>query len=102
MKDYEALIILKPELEGDALKISSEEVSGIFKKYDCNVETKEEIGKRALSYPVAKKKEGLFYLIRFKSDPANVNKIRREFSLNENVLRAFVAVRGKETLPIQP
>lgn len=96
MKDYEAIIILKPELDGDALKVTLKEILDMLKKYNCNIENVDEWGKRALSYEIKKKKEGLYHLANFKATPENIVKINREFRLNENVLRAMVSLRNKE------
>ncbi len=93
MKDYEAMIILKPDLESDALKLSVKEMHDIFKKYNCDVKDVGEWGKRPLSYEIAKKKEGIYYVVQFKSEPANIASIKREFSLNENALRTFVTAK---------
>lgn len=96
MRNYEAMVILKPELQEDALKISSKEALDIIKKYQCDIENVDEWGRRSLAYKIAKKREGAYFLVKFKGEPESISKIRREFSLNENILRAMVTVRRKE------
>lgn len=94
MKSYEAMIILKSDLPNDALQIASKEAADIIEKYKGNVDDMSELGKRPLAYNVKKAKEGIFYLARFKADPQNVKEMKREFSLNNNILRAMVTVVG--------
>lgn len=102
MRQYEALIIMKPKLQGDALEISFKEALDIIKKYQCNIENIDEWGKRALTYNIAKEKEGFYYLVKFKGEPESISKINRQFLLNENILKTFVTVRqkGKENAKI--
>ncbi len=100
MKQYEALIILKPELQGDALKVSFNEILDIIKKYRCDIENVNEWGKRPLAYNIAKNREGTYFLVKFKGEPESISEINRGFSLNENILKAMVMVRKeKKTSP---
>lgn len=98
MKQYEALIILKPELQGDALKISFNEILDIIKKYRCDIENVDEWGRKPLAYNIAKNREGTYFLVKFKGEPESISEINRGFSLNENILRAMVMVGKKKRL----
>lgn len=102
MKPYEALVILKPELEGDALSIASKEIVETVKKHKGSVESVEEWGKKTLAYKIEKKPEGISYLIRFKSEPINIKEIKKEFSLNPNILREMITISPKQNLQQQP
>ena len=101
MKEYEVMIILKPELQGDALQLCVKGALDIIKKHQYEVENVDEWGRRPLAYGMAKKREGFFCLVSFKGEPENISKINREFFLNENILRAFVTVRHKEKAKTQ-
>jgi len=90
LRQYEAIVILKPELQGDALQISFKEIVDVIKKYQCDVEDITEWGRRPLAYNIAKVKEGFYYLIIFKGKPESISRIRKEFSLNENILRCMI------------
>lgn len=94
MKQYEAMIILKPELQSDALKIAYKEAMDIIKKHQGNVDEANELGKKPLAYDIGKKKEGFFYLLKFKGNPETIKEMNREFALNENVLRAMITIKG--------
>lgn len=94
MRNYETVMILKPELEGDALDIASREAFDLIKKHKGEIEAVDAWGKKALSFKIRKQKKGAFFLVRFKADPSNIKKIKREFTLDENILRALVSVRN--------
>ncbi|UCH12524.1 MAG: 30S ribosomal protein S6 [Candidatus Omnitrophota bacterium] len=96
MREYEAMVILKPELQGDVLKVSFNEILDIIKKYRCDIENVNEWGRRPLAYNIAKNIEGTYFLVKFKGEPESISEINRGFSLNENILRAMVTVQHKE------
>lgn len=98
MRQYEAFIILKPDLQGDALKVSFEEVLDIIKKHQCALENVDEAGRQPLSYAIAKKKEGFYYIVKFKGEPKDISEIKRRISLNDNILRALITVRKEKKL----
>ena len=96
MKDYEGIMILQPELQADALEMAFKEALDLLKNNECTIDSVDEWGKKPLSYEIRKKKEGTFYLVNFQGKSENIDKIKRELSLNENVLRAMISTRKKE------
>jgi small subunit ribosomal protein S6 len=96
LKKYEAIIILKPELQGDALTIAFNEALDIIKKCQGEIESVDEWNKRPLSYKIAKKKEGFYYLVKFKTEPKNISELNRRFPLNENVLKTMITLRREK------
>jgi len=96
VREYEAMIILQPELIGDALTLAFGEVTDILKKHQCDVENIDDWGKKPLAYEISKKKEGFYYVLKIKAEPTNISKINMNFTLNENILRVLVSARPKE------
>jgi ribosomal protein S6 len=47
---------------------------------------------RRLTYEIRKARRGTYILVHFNSDPANIGKMERQCSLNENVLRVLILV----------
>lgn len=60
MRAYEAVIIYKPELDGEALQASFKGAVDIIKKYQGEVEDVAEWGRKALAYTIAKKRKAHF------------------------------------------
>lgn len=97
MKKYEAVVVLQPELQADALKIAIDEIVDKVKKFNSNIEIVEEWGLKPIFGKSTKSKEGFFCLIRFEAEPTQIAHIDREFSLNENVLKHMVTLKTEST-----
>lgn len=93
MRDYEALCILKPDLEEAAVKELYKKVAEHIQKYNGEIQAVEECGKKKLAYKLGKHREGIYYLVRFKIAPAQIKELNRDFKLNESLLRTLVTQR---------
>ena len=99
MREYEALIIFKPDLETEALTSSFNEVIELIKKQKCEVENITEWGKKLLTFEITKYKQGIYYLVDFKAAPEAIKQVKRDFSLNGNILSSIIThrVANKQT-----
>ncbi len=97
MKKYEAMFIVKPEL-------NDEEKSGVMKaikeqiaKHNGKV-TADQVWaeRRKLSYDLfplggqSRYKEGMYYLVNFDCDPLEISAIKSVYGLNESILRYMI------------
>jgi small subunit ribosomal protein S6 len=96
---YEAMFIVKPNLtkeETDSL--SAHLKDGVTK----NSGTLDEIiiwaEKRKLSYPINKFDEGIYYLVRFKTDSLSIIKMKEIYKLNDSIMR-FLIIKIDEKQP---
>jgi len=89
MKEYEALFIVDAGAEGQDKKIL-EAIHKIIEKEKGRVTKEESWGKRALVYPIKKKKEGGYYKISFSLDPARLETINKSCKLNQDILRVMI------------
>ena len=62
MNKYESVIIINPNLEGEAVKALIEKFSNLINN-NGKVESVEEVGKKKLAYEIKKNKEGLFSIL---------------------------------------
>ena len=95
---YETMYILRPD-------IPEEEVDSHLKKYsEMLVEAGVEVldsqmrGKRRLSYPIAKHKEGIYVQLSHKGDGQQVAVLERAMRLSEDVIR-YLTVKQEGPLP---
>ena len=93
MKTYEGMFIFKSDLNKEALDKTTSHVQEIIEKHKGSIEKKDEWGKKPLSYPIKKYKEGFYYLITFHIDPEAITNLKRYFILNESILRALITVK---------
>jgi small subunit ribosomal protein S6 len=90
MKSYEAMFILKPDLDKAGIdKILGQIQELVTKHKGAIVETKE-MGKTRLAYPLKKYKEGIYYRINFSIIPDVIAIINRNLALNESILRMLI------------
>ncbi|MBL7130502.1 MAG: 30S ribosomal protein S6 [Candidatus Omnitrophica bacterium] len=100
MHKYEAMFILRPDMnESDKANIFNQ-VKEAFNKFNIKVNSADIWAeKRKLYFDISLKgksvkfKEGLFYLVNFESLPTEIEKINAAFRLNENILRSMVSVK---------
>ena len=90
MNRYEGMFIFKPDLTKENLSKVLAQVQEMVEKNKGAIDETKEWGKQKLAYPIAKYKEGLYYILSFHIVPEVISKIRRSFSLNEAILRVLI------------
>lgn len=95
MTDYEAMFIVRPDLNEDGKKELYAQLS------DTVVKNQGEIlssgvwsEKRKLSFPIKKAQEGIYYLVTFKIAPSAILKLKQTFRLNEDIIRMLITKIG--------
>ncbi|MFH1857392.1 MAG: 30S ribosomal protein S6 [Candidatus Omnitrophota bacterium] len=91
---YEGLFIVRPDLNEESQKTLYAQIEEPITKNGGTIETAQEWGRRALAYPIRKKREGLYYLVRFQVNPGMVTNLRKHYSLNESILRTLITRLG--------
>jgi small subunit ribosomal protein S6 len=90
MRRYEVMVILDPDLEERTVAPSLEQFLGVIRQAGGSVEKVDIWGRRKLAYEIKKKAEGIYAVIDLTSEPAAVQELDRQLSLNESVLRTKV------------
>ncbi len=90
MNQYEALYIITPEIEDEAIKACIEKFSGIVAANGGEVAQIDEWGKRRLAYPIDYKTEGFYVLMTFAGAPQLPAELERNFKNDESILRYMV------------
>ena len=83
MNKYEAMYVITPELEDEAIKGIIEKYTGIITANGGEIEKVDEWGRRRLAYPINYKTEGYYELPR---------ELERNLNNDEGILR-FLVVR---------
>ena len=89
MRKYEAMFILRPDLEEEKRNELIEKFKTIISN-DGEVEEVNEWGMKKLAYEIKKFKEGYYVLANFKANTDLPKELERNFRISDNVIRYMV------------
>jgi len=84
------MMILRPELSEEQMKQLVARVEDAILKAGGQIEQSQAWGRRRLASPIAKHREGVYHLVVFQVDPAAIDRLRRAYRLDEQILRALI------------
>ena len=90
MNKYEAMYIVTPEMEDEAIKGVIEKFSGIITANGGEIDKTDEWGRKKLAYPIDYKTEGYYVLVNFAAAPELPRELERNFRNDESILRYMV------------
>jgi len=90
MNKYEGVFIVDSQLSEDAQKKKSEAIQETVKKLDGTIDGIEAWGRKKFSYRIDKKREGVYYLLRFQAQPDAIAKLYKTYRLDESILRVMI------------
>lgn len=97
MRIYDLCLVLGPDqAKTDQEKLLAK-IKGEVEKLDGKVEKQDEWGKRELSYPIKRSKEGVFFLLRLALPPSGSAALEKKIKIEEQILR-YLLVKS-ESLP---
>ncbi len=96
--DYEVTYILRPSLEEAEADERSAAIAESLKAQGGEVLRVDKLGKKRLAYELRDVREGIYVVLRFRSEPAAARELERQLRLNEDVLRALVISVDKHAL----
>jgi len=95
MNSYEALYIIKPDMEDEARAALIARFAAIVTDDGGEVENIDEWGNRKLAYPIDYIGEGYYVLMNFKAKPALPAELERNYKISEDIMR-YMVVRKDE------
>lgn len=94
MNKYESVIIINPNLEGEAIKALIEKFSNLINK-NGTVSSVEEVGLKKLAYEIKKNKEGYYIIFKFEAKPDSIDELERVYRITDEVIK-FIVVKEEE------
>lgn len=94
MNNYEAVLILKGNLNKKEIQATLKEFSNFINK-NGKVLNVDEVGLKRLAYDIDKHKEGYYVVILFELESENIGELERLYRYSENVLK-FITVRQED------
>ena len=87
LRDYELVMIISPEIAGEQLDATIDNVSRFITEREGIISEVEQWGKRELAYPIGHFVEGSYVLARFKLKPALGKELEANLRISEDILR---------------
>ena len=94
MNKYESVIIINPNLEGEAIKALIEKFSNLINK-NGKVDSVEEVGLKKLAYEIKKNKDGYYVVFKFEASPDSIAELERVYRITDEVIK-FIVVKEEE------
>lgn len=95
MRSYEAMLVLRPDLDEEATAALLARVQELITKNGGQVESVDSWGRRRLAYEIDGQREGIYVLVNFQAEPGVSAELERVLRLTEEVMRHLV-VRDEE------
>lgn len=90
MRNYEAMYILNPALEEEALEATITRFEDVVKTNGGEIVKTDRWGKRRLAYEVKERSEGYYVLMTFTAPNSFSQELDRLFKIQDDVLRHLV------------
>lgn len=87
MTEYELALIIKTSTDESDIKKCITSIEKEIEKANGKIQSKDDWGKRKLSYKISKEDTGYYYFLVFSLDPQLVSKIEKFLGLETRVLR---------------
>jgi small subunit ribosomal protein S6 len=94
---YEGLHILSASLSEGALEKAVDRLKSTIEEFGGKIENVISMGRKKLAYEINGARHGEYYLIYFSAPPASIVEIKKEYKINEDLIRALIF--RTETVP---
>lgn len=97
MKNYELLVVFKPNSDADELDKLIAKISDDLESFGGKTETIEKIGRKKLAYEIKSFRDGYFTNILFELPEDKVSDFKRQLRLNDTILRTMFLEKSAKT-----
>ncbi|NLN93008.1 MAG: 30S ribosomal protein S6 [Candidatus Hydrogenedens sp.] len=101
MRTYEALYIIHPESDDNAIQTITTDVEQLITSNGGSIVRSDVWGKRKLAYTIDKQTEGIYVVLRFQANPEFIHRLEQHFKLLETVIRYMVLYLDAKTLKLE-
>lgn len=95
MRNYEMMLIARPELDEAGLQALSDKISGLITGNEGSIEKTEAWKKQRLAYEIKDLRDGYYTLVYFKGESKTAEELNRVLKITDEVVR-FLIVRPEE------
>ncbi|NCU17166.1 30S ribosomal protein S6 [Pallidibacillus pasinlerensis] len=90
MKKYEAMYIIRPNIDDESRKALVERFNTILTDNGAEITESKDWGKRRLAYEIEDYREGYYQIVNFVAEPAAVQEFDRLVKINEDIIRHII------------
>lgn len=90
MKKYEAMYIIRPNVEGEAIKTIISNIVKIFTDRGGKIVQSKEIGLKELAYEINHHKKGYYVWHLIEANTEALNEFNRIVRINEDIIRDII------------
>ena len=90
MKKYDGLYIFAGNAKDDVLESNFAKATAEIERFGGKIESQDILGKRTFARPMHKRENGVYALVRFEIDPAQVKELVNRYRLVEEVFRVQI------------
>ena len=94
MNKYESVIIINPNVEGEALKALVSRFTDLINS-EGKVEKVDELGKKKLAYAVKKFEEGIYVVFYFEAKAELISELERNYRITDEVIKFMTVKQGE-------
>ncbi len=94
MRNYEAMIILQPDLDEENRKVLEDKVKEIIEKTGATVTETNNWGLRKLAYEINDLREGYYLLVKFEEEGKGIAEMEKNLHITEGIMRYLVVREG--------
>lgn len=95
MRKFETMLLLSPELSGEARETVLATMTGIIEREGGQLVVADHWGMKDLAYPIKKQTRGYYVRLEYMAPPALIAELERNIRITEGIHR-FVTVRLEE------
>jgi len=95
LRNYQSVLILKPDLDEAQVDQSVDQITAMVQKFGGSVLKLDKWGKKRLAYRVKKNKFGYYLNIYHTCEPAGIPKLEKEYQLYELIIK-YLVIRLEE------
>jgi len=95
MRSYELMCLIRPELTEEEIQNLSQEIQNDMQSLGGEIKNVDLWGKKSLSYPIKKRKEGYYIVYNFFFPKEQLGELERRLKLREDILRYLLLLRDR-------
>ena len=95
MKKYEITFIADEHIDEDTVKRANETLQKFINDNGGSVFETDEWGKQRLAYPIDKKKQGVYFRLRFEAEENGIKQLDDYCKMDETIIRHLITVITK-------